>query len=77
VEVQTAGSTNYIIRRTTLFIVRRHAPIFILGIGHELFQGMPPVWLFRDDAHGAMASYNNAKFLLAAMVERKNPVGAK
>ena len=40
------------------------------------FQGVLPVYVFRDDAHGAMTSYNNAKLLLASMVEGKRPGGA-
>jgi hypothetical protein len=65
-----------------MFIVRSHAvATFIVGMGHEPldveFQGMLPVYLFRDDVHNAMASYNNAKLLLASMVERKKPGGTK
>jgi hypothetical protein len=65
-----------------MFIVRSHAvATFIIGMGHEPldveFEGMLPVYVFRDDAHGAMASYNHAKLLLAAMVERKKPGAAQ
>jgi len=65
-----------------MFIVRSHAvATFIVGMGHEpldvVFQGMAPVYLFRDDAHGAMLSYNNAKLLLASKVESKKHGGAK
>jgi len=65
-----------------MLIVRSHAvATFIVGMGHEPldveFQGMSPVYVFRDDAHGAMASYNNAKLLLASMVESKKSGGAK
>jgi hypothetical protein len=65
-----------------MFIVRSHAvATFIVGMGYEPldveFQGMLPVYVFRDDAHGVLASYNNAKLLLASMVERKKPGGAK
>jgi len=65
-----------------MFIVRSHAvATFIVGMGHEPldveFQGTLPVYVFRDDAHGAMTSYNNAKLLLASMVESKTPGGAK
>jgi hypothetical protein len=31
----------------------------------------------RDEAHNAITSYNNAKLLLASMVERKKPGGTK
>jgi hypothetical protein len=66
----------------SLFIVRSHAvATFIVGKGHEPLdvdlQGMAPVYLFRDDAHDAMVSYNNAKLVLASMVERKERGGAK
>jgi hypothetical protein len=65
-----------------MFIVRSHAvATFIVGLGHKPldveFQGMLPVYLFRDDAHGAMASYNDAKLLLASMVDSKKPGGAQ
>jgi hypothetical protein len=65
-----------------MLIVRSHAvATFIVGMGHEPldveFQGMLPVYLFRDDAHSAMASYNDAKLLLASMLERKNPGGSR
>jgi hypothetical protein len=65
-----------------MFIVRSHAlATFIIGRGHEPldveFQGMSPVYLFRDDAQAAVVSYDNAKVLLAAMVERKRPSGVK
>jgi hypothetical protein len=65
-----------------MFIVRSHAvATFIVGKGHEPldveFQGMLPIYLFGDDAHGAMASYNNAKLLLASMVDSKKPGGAQ
>jgi hypothetical protein len=61
-----------------MFIVRSHAvATFIVGMGHEPldveFQGTLPVYVFRDDAHGAMTSYNSAKLLLASMVESKKP----
>jgi hypothetical protein len=64
-----------------MFIVRSHAvATFIVGKGHEPldveFQGALPVYVFRDDAHGAMTSYNNAKLLLASIVEGKRPRGA-
>jgi len=64
-----------------MFIVRSHAvATFVVGMGHEPldveFQGVLPVYVFRDDAHGAMTSYNNAKLLLASMVEGKRPGGA-
>ena len=64
-----------------MLIVRSHAvATFIVGMGHEPldveFQGVLPVYVFRDDAHGAMTSYNNAKLLLASMVEGKRPGGA-
>ena len=59
-----------------MFIVRSHAvATFMVGMGHEPldveFQGVAPIYLFREDAHDAMVSYNNAKLLLASMVERK------
>jgi hypothetical protein len=65
-----------------MFIVRSHAvATFLVGMGHEPldveFQGMLPVYIFRDDAHGVMASYNNAKLLLASMVERKQSGGTR
>ena len=65
-----------------MFIVRSHVvATFIVGMGHEPldveFQGTLPVYVFRDDAHDAMTSYNNAKLLLASMVESKTPGGAK
>ena len=65
-----------------MFIVRSHAvATFIVGKGHEPldveFQGTLPVYVFRDEAHGAMASYNNAKLLLAALVDSKRPGGTK
>jgi hypothetical protein len=65
-----------------MFIVRSHAvATFIVGMGHEPldveFQGMLPVYVFRDDAHGAMTSYNNAKLLLASMVDSKKQGGSK
>ena len=61
-----------------MLIVRSHAvATFIVGMGHSPldveFQGTLPVYVFRDDAHGAMTSYNNAKLLLASMVESKKP----
>ena len=64
-----------------MFIVRSHAvATFIIGKGHEPldveFQGPLPVYVFRDEAHGAMTSYNNAKLLLASMVESKRPGGS-
>jgi hypothetical protein len=65
-----------------MFIVRSHAvATFIIGKGHEPldveFQGALPVYVFRDEAHGALTSYNSAKLLLAAMVESKRPGGTK
>ena len=65
-----------------MLIVRSHAvATFIVGLGHEPldveFQGTLPVYLFRDEAHAAMASYNHAKLVLASMVERKKPGGTK
>jgi len=65
-----------------MFIVRSHAvATFIIGMGHEPldveFQGALPVYVFRDEAHGAMTSYNNAKLILASMVESKRPGGSK
>jgi hypothetical protein len=65
-----------------MFIVRSHAvATFIVGMGHEPldveFQGMLPIYIFRDDAHDAMTSYNNAKLVLASMVERKKSGGSK
>ena len=65
-----------------MFIVRSHAvATFIIGMGHEPldveFQGASPVYIFRDEAHGAMASYNNAKLLLASMAENKRPGGSR
>jgi hypothetical protein len=65
-----------------MFIVRSHAvATFIVGTGHEPldveFQGTLPVYIFRDDAHGAMTSYNNAKLVLASMVEIKARGGVK
>jgi hypothetical protein len=65
-----------------MFIVRSHAvATFIVGMGHEPldveFQGMLPVYIFRDNAHAVMLSYNNAKLVLASMVESKKPVGAR
>ena len=64
-----------------MFIVRSHAvATFIVGKGHEPldveFQGTLPIYVFRDEAHGAMTSYNNAKLLLASMVESKRPGGS-
>jgi hypothetical protein len=64
-----------------MFIVRSHAvATFIVGMGHAPldveFQGTLPIYVFRDDAHGAMTSYNNAKLLLASLVEGKRPRGA-
>jgi hypothetical protein len=63
-----------------MFIVRSHAvATFIVGMGYEPldveFQGTLPVYVFRDNAHGAMTSYNNAKLVLASMVEGKRPRG--
>jgi len=65
-----------------MFVVRSHAvATFIVGTGHEPldveFQGMLPVYVFSDDAHGAVASYNNAKLVLASLVERKKQEGAR
>jgi hypothetical protein len=65
-----------------MFIVRSHAvATFIVGMGHKPldveFQGMLPVYIFCDDAHGAMTSYNNAKLVLTSMVESKKPEGAR
>ena len=65
-----------------MLIVRSHAvATFIVGLGHEPldveFQGTLPVYIFRDEARGAMASYNHAKLVLASMVERKKPGGTK
>jgi hypothetical protein len=65
-----------------MFIVRSHAvATYIIGQGHEPldveFQGTLPIYVFRDEAHGAMASYNNAKLLLAALVDSKRPGGTK
>jgi hypothetical protein len=65
-----------------MIIVRSHAvATFIVGMGHEPldveFQGMLPVYVFRDDAHGAMTSYNDAKLVLASMVESKKRGGAQ
>ena len=65
-----------------MLIVRSHAvATFIVGMGYEPldveFQGTLPVYLFRDEAHAAMASYNHAKLVLASMVERKKPGGTK
>jgi hypothetical protein len=65
-----------------LFTVRSHAvATFIVGMGHEPldveFSGPLPVYVFRDDAYRAMTSYNNAKLLLASMVESKRPGGTK
>ena len=65
-----------------MFIVRSHAlATFIVGKGHEPldveFQGALPVYVFRDEAHGAMTSYNTAKLLLASMVESKRPGGTR
>jgi hypothetical protein len=64
-----------------MFIVRSHAvATFIIGTGHEPldveFQGTLPVYVFRDEAHGALTSYTNAKLLLA-VVESKRPGGKK
>ena len=65
-----------------MLIVRSHAvATFIVGLGHEPldveFQGTLPVYIFRDEARGAMASYNHAKLVLASMVDRKTPGGTK
>ena len=65
-----------------MFIVRSHAvATFIVGKGHEPldveFQGTLPIYVFRDEAHGAMTSYNNAKLLLASLVDSKLPGGTK
>ncbi len=65
-----------------MFVVRSHAvATFIVGKGHEPldieFQGALPVYIFRDDAHSAMASYHNAKLLLASMVESKTAGGIR
>ena len=65
-----------------MLIVRSHAvATFIVGMGHEPldveFHGTLPVYVFRDDAHGAMTSYNNAKVLLASKVESKKSRGAQ
>jgi len=65
-----------------MLIVRSHAvATFIIGKGYEPleveFHGTLPVYVFRDEAHGAMTSYNNAKLLLASMVETKRPGGPK
>jgi hypothetical protein len=65
-----------------MFIVRSYAvAAFIVGTGHEPldveFQGMLPIYIFNDEAHGAMTAYNNAKLLLASMVENKKPGRAK
>ncbi len=65
-----------------MLFVRSHAvATFIVGMGHKPldveFQGMLPVYVFGDDAHGAMASYNNAKLVLTSTVESKKPGGAK
>ena len=65
-----------------MFIVRSHAvATYIIGQGHEPldveFHGTLPIYVFRDEAHGAMASYNNAKLLLAALVDSKRPGGTK
>jgi hypothetical protein len=65
-----------------MFIVRSHAvATFIIGTGHEPldveFQGALPVYVFHDEAYSAMSSYNNAKLLLASMVESKRPGGTK
>jgi hypothetical protein len=65
-----------------MFIVCPHAvATFIVGKGYDPldveFRGMSPVYLFRDDAQAVIASYNNAKLLLAAMVEHKRPGVAK
>jgi hypothetical protein len=65
-----------------MFIVRSHAvATYIIGKGHEPldveFHGTLPVYVFRDEAHDALTSYNNAKLLLAAMVEGKQPGGTK
>ena len=65
-----------------MFIVRSHAvATFIVGTGHEPvdveLDGTVPVYVFRDEAHNAITSYNNAKLLLASMVERKKPGGAR
>jgi len=64
-----------------MFIVRSHAvATYIIGQGHEPldveFHGTLPIYVFRDEAHGAMTSYNHAKLLLASMVEGKRPRGA-
>jgi hypothetical protein len=65
-----------------MFIVRSHAvAAFIVGMGHEPldveFQGALPVYVFRDEAHGAMTSYNDAKLLLASMVESRRSGGTR
>jgi hypothetical protein len=65
-----------------MFIVRSHAvATFIVGTGHDPvdveFDGAVPVYVFRDEAHNAITSYNNAKLLLASMVERKKPGDAR
>ena len=65
-----------------MFIVRSHAvATFIVGKGHEPldieFQGSLPVYVFRDEAHGAMTAYNNAKLILAFLVDSKRPGGTK
>ena len=65
-----------------MFIVRSHAvATYIIGKGHEPldveFHGALPVYVFRDEAHGAMTEYNNAKLLLASIVESKRPGGTK
>jgi hypothetical protein len=65
-----------------MFIIRSHAvATFIIGQGHEPldveFQGTLPVYVFRDAAHGTLTSYNNARLLLASMVENKKLGGEK
>jgi len=65
-----------------MFIVRSHAvATYIIGQGHEPldveFHGTLPIYVFRDEAHGAMTSYNHAKLLLASMVESKRPGAAR
>jgi hypothetical protein len=65
-----------------MLIVRSHAvATFIIGKGHEPldieFHGTLPIYVFRDEAHDAMTSYNDAKLLLASMVESKRPGGSK